>query len=89
MTTLLLLRVSNILCFTRVREPTRLAVISGGLLISVSFFNDHFEISQTRVALHASVGRLIAGKKQRKKEISRTCVNVFGFLWNSPQQKSN
>jgi hypothetical protein len=65
-TTLLLLRVSNTLYFTRVREPARLAVNSGGHFISVSFFNDHFEISLTRVALHTSVGRLISGKKQRE-----------------------
>lgn len=65
-TTLLLLRVSNTLDFTRVREPARLAVISGGLLISVSFCSDHFEISLTRVALHTSVGRLISAKKQKE-----------------------
>ena len=76
-TTLLLLRLSNILCFTRVREPTRLAVISGGLLISVSFFNDHFEISLTRVALHASVGRLIAEKKQRKNKKLAVLASMF------------
>lgn len=51
-TTLLLLRVSNTLDFTRVREPARLAVISGGLLISVSFCSDHFEILDPCCAPH-------------------------------------